>query len=339
MGAKLLKTKEKILSLQKSSKQIKLKFTIRYRTSWGESLHVAIAFHSQDGTVRQQNLLMQTEDGELWTLETAALVGRQHLLSHIVYSYQVENGENQVIRKEWDMVPRLYYFDTSKDCIFSPISGVIVPCLTIFTAMLIGLRFFARRNEQVEVAQLPLFRRTIVFRVSAPQLKEGQVVAVCGSHPAIGSWNASRYLQMQYVGQHEWMLTVNALGWLMPIEYKYVVVDEQTHALLKWEEGDNRVVSDEVNDGQVLVLYGEPLRLCEDTWRAAGVVVPVFSLRSEHSYGVGDFGDLRRLVDWAVATGMKFIQVLPVNDTTISHQWGDSVPTISSALLPSILTI
>ena len=314
-----------MLSLQKSSANMKLKFTLRYRTAWGESLHVAIAFHSQDGTVRQQNLLMQTEDGELWTLETAALISRQHTLSHIVYRYQVENAEEQVLRKEWDMVPRIYYFDTSKDYIFpDQWRDRPLPYHLYSNAYMTTVQ--GRRNEQVEASRLPLFRRTIIFRVSAPQLKPGQAVAVCGSHPAIGSWNASRYLKMEYVGQHEWMLSVNALGWLLPIEYKYVIVDEQTNALLKWEEGDNRVIEEEVIDGQVLVLYGEPLRLCEDTWRAAGVVVPVFSLRSEHSYGVGDFGDLRRFVDWAVATGMKFIQVLPVNDTTVSHQWADSCP-------------
>jgi 4-alpha-glucanotransferase len=304
---------------------MKLKFTLRYRTSWGESLHVAIAFHGQDGSVRQQNLLMQTEDGELWTLETAALIGRQHNLSHIVYRYQVENAEEQVLRKEWDMVPRIYYFDTSKDYIFpDQWRDRPLPYHLYSNAYLTTVQ--GRRDEQVEASRLPLFRRTIIFRVSAPQLKLGQAVAVCGSHPAIGSWNASRYLKMEYVGQHEWMLSVNALGWLLPVEYKYVIVDEETNALLKWEEGDNRVIEEEVVDGQVLVLYGEPLRLCEDTWRAAGVVVPVFSLRSEHSYGVGDFGDLRRLVDWAVATGMRFIQVLPVNDTTVSHQWADSCP-------------
>jgi 4-alpha-glucanotransferase len=66
--------------------------------------------------------------------------------------------------------------------------------------------------------------------------------------------------------------------------------------------------------------------LSEKPWRVAGVCVPVFALRSEYSYGVGDFGDLRRLVDWAVATGMKVIQLLPVNDTTVSHHWGDSNP-------------
>ena len=54
--------------------------------------------------------------------------------------------------------------------------------------------------------------------------------------------------------------------------------------------------------------------------------MPVFSLRSDTSYGVGDFGDLRRMVDWAVLTGMKVIQILPVNDTTTSHGWSDSYP-------------
>ena len=313
------------VSLQKSSKTMKLKFTLRYRTSWGESLHVALSFHRQDGSVRQQDLVMLTDDGELWTLETAALVSRQHPLSHIVYHYEVQDATGQVLRREWDEVPRIYHFDASKDYVFpDQWRDRPLPYHLYSNAYLTTVH--GRRNEQVEALRLPLFRRTIVFRVSAPQLKAGQAVAVCGSHPALGSWSASRYQLMQYVGQHEWMLSVNALGWLMPIEYKYVVVDEQSHSLLQWEEGDNRCVCDEVEDGQVLVLYGDQLRLCEETWRAAGVVVPVFSLRSGHSYGVGDFGDLRRLVDWAVATGMKFIQVLPVNDTTISHQWMDSCP-------------
>ncbi len=304
---------------------MKLKFTIQYRTSWGESLHIVLAFHSQDGTMRQQNLLMQTDDGELWTIETAALVSRQHPLSHIVYHYQVEDASEQVLRMEWTMVPRLYHFDASKDYIFAD-QWRDRPLPYHLYSNAYQTTIHGHRDEQVEVVRLPLFRRTIIFRVSAPQLKAGQAVAVCGSHPAIGSWSSSRYLKMQYVGQYEWMLSVNALGWMMPIEYKYVVVDEHTHTLLRWEEGDNRLITKEMVDGQVLVLYGQLLRLCEDTWRAAGVAIPVFSLRSEHSYGVGDFGDLRRMVDWAVATGMKFIQVLPVNDTTIRHQWMESCP-------------
>ena len=304
---------------------MKLKFNIHYRTSWGESLHVGITYHSQDGTVRQQNLPMLTEDGELWTLETAALVSRQHPLSHIVYRYQVENAEGQVLRREWNMIPRIYPFDASQDYIFpDEWRDRPLPLHLYSAAYLTTVK--APRDEQVKALPLPLFRRTIVFRVSAPQLKQGQCMAVCGSHPAIGSWNPSRYLKMEYAGQGEWMLSVNALGWVLPVEYKYVVTDAVTHELLSWEEGDNRVINQEIIDGQVLVLHGGHLRLREETWRAAGVVVPVFSLRSEHSYGVGDFGDLRRMVDWAVATGMKFIQTLPVNDTTTDGHWHDSYP-------------
>ena len=112
-----------------------------------------------------------------------------------------------------------------------------------------------------------------------------------------------------------------------------MIVDDATHALLAWEEGDNRSVEGmlppeqtAIPDGTVLVVNGESLRVKEDTWRAAGVCVPVFSLRSSHSCGVGDFGDLRLLVDWAVTTGMKVIQLLPVNDTTASCSWSDSYP-------------
>ena len=304
---------------------MKLKFYMTYRTSWGESLHVVVDFHSQDGAVRHQNWLMQTEDGETWTIEASAMMSRQRPLSHIVYRYQVEDADGRVLRQEWNLVPRVYYFDVSQDYIFpDEWRDRPLPYHLYSNAYKTTVR--EQRDETVEAVQLPLFRRTVVFRVSAPQLVAGQAVAVCGSHPSIGSWNPSRYVLMQYAGQGEWTLSVNAMGWLMPIEYKYVIVDRQTHNLVRWEEGDNRQIAANVEDGQVLVLHGGVLRLCEETWRLAGVAVPVFSLRSEHSYGVGDFGDLRRLVDWAAATGMKVIQVLPVNDTTTTHQWRDSCP-------------
>ena len=312
---------------------MKLKFSIDYRTAWGESLHVNITYYSLDGTVKRYNLMMQTDDGERWTLETAALESRQHPLSYIVYLYQVENADGEVLRHEWDMVPRIYYFDSSKDYMFPDQWRDMPLPFHLYTNAYLTM-MYGRTDEHVEALRLPLFRRTLTFRVSAPQLLPGQAVAICGSHPAIGNWNTSRYLRMEYAGQQEWILTVNALGMIFPLEYKYVVVDDKTHAFVCWEEGDNRVVSvdsidgntSELPDGQVLMLYGEPLRLREQIWRAAGVAIPVFSLRSEHSYGVGDFGDLRRLVDWAVLTGMRVIQILPVNDTTVNHGWQDSYP-------------
>ena len=61
-------------------------------------------------------------------------------------------------------------------------------------------------------------------------------------------------------------------------------------------------------------------------FRGAGTAVPVFSLRTERDYGIGDFRDLRPLVDWAASTGQTVIQLLPVGDTTRQGGWEDSYP-------------
>ena len=58
----------------------------------------------------------------------------------------------------------------------------------------------------------------------------------------------------------------------------------------------------------------------------AGVAVPVFSLRSEDSCGIGEFLDLKKLADWCVMTGLKLIQILPINDTTTDGGWSNSYP-------------
>lgn len=61
-------------------------------------------------------------------------------------------------------------------------------------------------------------------------------------------------------------------------------------------------------------------------FRGAGTAIPVFSLRTPNDFGIGEFRDLRPLVDWAAATGQCIIQLLPVNDTTRKGEWADSYP-------------
>ena len=311
---------------------MKLKFTIQYGTQWGESLHVVVSYLSIDGTKKTANLLMLTDDGTQWTLETAAVESRQHPIASFSYYYQVEDEEGRVLRREWTMIPRVYHFDTSKSYVLSDLWRDIPVQYHLYSSAYTTTRGLSY-DERVQSLRVPLYRKTILFRVSAPQLLKGQSLAIVGSHPALGEWNAARYLRMEYLGQSDWLLSVNVDAVLLPLEYKYVVIDDATNSLVAWEEGDNRTTDGllppdvtAVPDGTVLVAYGENLRIKEKTWRVAGVVVPVFSLRSDTSYGVGDFGDLRRMVDWAVLTGMKVIQILPVNDTTTSHGWSDSYP-------------
>ena len=58
----------------------------------------------------------------------------------------------------------------------------------------------------------------------------------------------------------------------------------------------------------------------------AGVAVPVFSLKSNDSFGIGEFNDLKLLADWCEKTGMKIIQILPINDTRTDDSWDNSYP-------------
>ena len=60
--------------------------------------------------------------------------------------------------------------------------------------------------------------------------------------------------------------------------------------------------------------------------KLAGTQVPVFSLRTRKSAGIGDFGDLKTMIDFVASTGQKVLQLLPINDTTITHTWTDSYP-------------
>lgn len=305
---------------------MKLRFSIQYGTSWGENIHVVIEYRRKDGSVKRHNLLMATQDGLWWNIETSAMESRQHPIESFSYYYQVEDSDGHVIRKEWTLVPRLYAFDTTKDFLLADSWREIPVQQHLFSNAYLTV-VGSDRNEKTQAFRIPLYRRTLLFVIMAPQLKKGQAVAVCGSHPAIGGWNTSRYQKMQYVGQQRWMLAVNVVDMMMPLEFKYVVVDDSNGDFVAWEEGENRLVSEHaVSDGQVEVLDGGIIRIKEDMWRAAGVVVPVFSLRSEHSYGVGDFGDLKRFVDWVAKVGMKVIQILPVNDTTKRRDWSDSYP-------------
>ena len=311
---------------------MKLKFSIQYGTQWGQNLYVVITYKSVDQTEKSERLMMMTTDGMEWLLETTVLESRKHPIASFSYRYQVEDSDGIVIRKEWDAIPRTYYFDSSKNYVLADQWRDVPLQYHLYSKAYLTTMGMAC-SDNVEPLRVPIYRKTILFRVSAPQLQKGQAVAIIGSHPALGSWNVARYLRMESIGHFEWLLSVNVDAVLLPIEYKYVIVDDETNALVAWEEGDNRTTegmlpADQamVPDGTVLVAYGESLRVKEQTWRAAGVVVPVFSLRSKQSYGVGDFGDLRRFVDWCVATGMKAIQLLPLNDTTCSGNWSDSYP-------------
>jgi 4-alpha-glucanotransferase len=111
------------------------------------------------------------------------------------------------------------------------------------------------------------------------------------------------------------------------LEFKFVALDENSGITPLWETGFNRVIDlPEMRNGNMLVY--ELSQAFFELWnrKLAGTLVPVFSLRSKTSFGVGDFGDLKKMIDFVSKTHQRVLQVLPINDTTITHTWTDSYP-------------
>lgn len=298
---------------------MKLQFSIEYVTRWGEDVRVDLTLVDMRGRVRSQVYPLETKDGCKWTGEV--LVSDCQVRA-FYYRYCIYCGDCRM-RAEWNTVPRYFLADATKNYIF-PDSWKDVP----FSSYLYTSAFTRCVNPRViDTEGLPYFNRTLMLRVDAPQLEEGQALALLGNQPALGEWNPDFAFRMKEVGLHQWCVTLSASGISFPIEYKYVVVDVRTGAFIGWEGGENRTLPvTGVAKDSVMVISDAPLRVPENRWKAAGVVIPVFSLRSETGCGVGDFGDLQKMVDWAVLTTMRVIQLLPVYDTTIHKDWMDSYP-------------
>ncbi len=162
----------------------------------------------------------------------------------------------------------------------------------------------------------------ITFTVLAPDMPPGHRPAIVGSGPALGDWEAGGAAAMRPAPFPWWRVTVQATGAdVAGAEYKVVLVDDAE--TVAWEPGDNRTLPPDM-PGPVLVtddrLHGFGV------WRGAGVALPVFSLRTARSVGVGQFTDLIPFVDWAAEAGMTVVQLLPVNDSIKTHDWADSYP-------------
>ncbi|HHY87273.1 MAG TPA: 4-alpha-glucanotransferase [Verrucomicrobia bacterium] len=178
---------------------------------------------------------------------------------------------------------------------------------------------------------------THVFRVRAPLLARGQTLCLLGDTSALANWDTTKPVLLNRdtdgsdpdvpetaKGTLEVQLDLGYAS--VPIEYKYGVFDLQQNAFVTWEAGPNRILPEGgLPDRRVIVDDGF-VRLPAETWRGAGVAIPVFSLRSSRSFGAGEFADLKLLGDWCRQTGLKLIQILPVNDTTSTHTWSDSYP-------------
>lgn len=169
----------------------------------------------------------------------------------------------------------------------------------------------------------------IQLQIEVPRISSECKICVLGNQEQLGNWDKSKAVILNCGGNFPlWASQIDALKLKFPIQYKYGIWNISKKEVVTLEEGENRWLN-EIPAGSDSLLYVKtdvhfryPLRL----WKGAGVAVPVFSLRSGNSFGVGEFNDLFDFIDWVKEIGLKMIQILPVNETIASHNWLDSYP-------------
>ena len=163
------------------------------------------------------------------------------------------------------------------------------------------------------------------FKVKCPLLKEDEVLFLAGNGKSLGEWSTVSPLLLEKTGN--WFsVKIDLLAEKFPLNYKYGIFNTKENKFVNFETGENRVIPYDTGKGELTILHDGFIRKDATFWKGAGVAIPVFSLRTDNSFGTGEFNDIKLLVDWAKQTGLKLIQLLPVNDTTATHTWTDSYP-------------
>ena len=281
-----------------------LHISIEYRTNWGEELVLCLG--------GKRYPLAYVADG-LWQGEIARFKPE----SASEYGYEVVR-DGYTVRKEW-----------KKHNLVLP-EGIAPEELTVidrwndrpydspFYSSAFTKAIFGRKAEKAKKAPKGA---NVLLQVAAPALRPNEVLAIAGSGKALKNW--AKVVPFDGSQFPMWTLALNVTD---PFEYKILVADKETLAPIAWEDSENRWFTELPAEGGFVVKSDIQVRFSGRKWKGAGTAIPVFALRSEDDFGVGEFYDLKKMVDWAASTGQSILQLLPINDTTMLHTWEDSYP-------------
>ena len=308
---------------------MKLLFNLEYRTVFGEQLTLNIVGIDNSETA----YTMQTSDGINWMLEQD--ITAPHHAQALTYYYSVVRG-GQILRTEWLQLPHKLQIG-SGDCVVFDRWNDNPEDSYLYTS---AFTECVSPHPVSKVSKVPgsqASSRMVLMKVHAPQLRQTERLALVGAPTYLGEWNTEKALPMEIHEGCEWQICLDTDRLPISFEYKFIIVRESKQGReTVWENGPNRYfdlhyclsrshISLHSNGFAVVAELPQPwFSLAQ--WKGAGTVIPVFALRTEGSFGVGDFGDLKRIIDWCALTGQSVLQVLPINDTTITHTWQDSYP-------------
>ncbi len=296
---------------------MKLYFEVEYHTSWGENL--CMVLNPSDAERLELNPLyaMRYTDG-VWSLSVEVPAG-----ASFSYTYRIVGEKNQTLREEWGKPHTFVASKSLTECsIYDRWSSQPAEGSFYSSAFTDGIFSRQKRQKPAMVAA-----GTILFSVEAPTVRHDEVVALVGDGEQLGNWNPDKAISLSDAHFPLWQVAVKAQKLPTTFGYKFIIKRASTGEVVAWEGGENRQWSYSLRTAKgAIVEAGLRFRSEGLPWRGAGVAIPVFSLRSDDSFGVGEFYDLKKMVDWAELTGLKVIQILPINDTTMTGTWQDSYP-------------
>ena len=299
-----------------------VQFHIDYQTYYGQDLVLNIITGQHNGAHEASQYRMRTADGYHWEVEVKkdAKPGTQ-----VDYFYSIFRGDNEE-RREWGVMNHRLEFNAERGLNYRVYDhwSDLPEDAYLYTSALADCIV----GKKLTKARLNNYNKAVTLKVRAPQLGASDELYLSGAEPALGAWNVKKALKMVQHSINEWSLTLDAAKLSgSQLEIKFFIKNCDNEAAPVWEYSNNRMLElPGMEEGDAIVYELDEAFFPVPAIRVAGTLVPVFSLRSESSFGIGDFGDLKKMVDWVSQTGQRALQILPINDTTITHTWTDSYP-------------
>ena len=300
---------------------MKLNFYLHFNTKFGQQLFITGNIDELGNNDPAKALLMGYLNEQFWNITLE--LKRKEVPKNIAYRYFLKNEDGQILQ-EWG-------HDKELDLKHKDFQEIEMIDVWNHAGEYENVFYSAAFNEVLLKGQHSKVKSdssknyTHIFKVKAPLLKKNEIVCIGGNDEVLGDWNTEKLLLL---GKEEnwWTLKIDLSESDFPIAYKYGVYNTKENKLVKFEDGDNRLLYGNAAKKKLTILHDGFIHTANNTWKGAGVAIPVFSLRSENSFGVGEFADIKLLADWASKTGLKLIQILPVNDTIATNSWKDSYP-------------
>ncbi|MBK9570182.1 MAG: 4-alpha-glucanotransferase [Chitinophagaceae bacterium] len=300
---------------------MKLHFYLRFHTKHGQSLWLTGDTDELGNNDPAKAFPLTYMNDEFW--EGFLEIKKKELHKCITYKYIVKNESNELLY-EWGKDRQIDEFKKDLEEIQLVDTwnhaGEYENAFYSAAFKKVLLKRPHSKNKGLSVKNF-----THLFKVKAPLLKKNEVVCLTGNCERMNDWSEHKPVLLVKEGDW-WKASLDLSDSAFPVAYKYGVYNIKEKKFSGYEQGNNRLLYSDAGKKKVTIAHDGFVHLPNNTWKGSGVAIPVFSLRSKNSFGVGEFADIKLLVDWAKMAGLKLIQLLPINNTMATFSWMDSYP-------------